>query len=246
MKVVPMGWSWAMFFAQRIHQHQVMIGAGISHEQVLVDGRPPPMLDDGKSIVIPYADNLNVIGINKQDVQNIKDKAVARLRQVGFRVHEEEDASATAKALGFIIDGDQLRVHPVPEKRDKVISVLRWLSQRPKVTGKCIERIVGHCIHFFMLKRELLSIFRSVYDFKTAHYSSPSRLWRTAADECRWAADLPKASEIEKNQSRLIFSIDIDFSFFFNRNLKISIEISCLKINRNDDQKSIEILFKNQ
>ena len=190
MKVVPMGWSWAMFFAQRIHQHQVMIGAGISHEQVLVDGRPPPMLDDGKSIVIPYADNLNVIGINKQDVQNIKDKAVARLRQVGFRVHEEEDASTTAKALGFIIDGDQLRVHPVPEKRDKVISVLRWLSQRPKVTGKCIERIVGHCIHFFMLKRELLSIFRSVYDFKTAHYSSPSRLWRTAADECRWAADL--------------------------------------------------------
>ena len=84
MKVVPMGWSWAMFFAQRIHQLQVMIGAGISHEQVLVDGRPPPMLDDGKSIVIPYADNLNVIGINKQDVQNIKDKAVARLRQVGF------------------------------------------------------------------------------------------------------------------------------------------------------------------
>ena len=105
-------------------------------------------------------------------------------------MHEEEDASTTAKALGFIIDGDQLRVHPVPEKRDKVISVLRWLSQRPKVTGKCIERIVGHCIHFFMLKRELLSIFRSVYDFKTAHYSSPSRLWRTAADECRWAADL--------------------------------------------------------
>ena len=47
-------------------------------------------------------------------------------------------------------------------------------------------------------------------------------------------------------------SIEIDFFnrywffIFFNRNLKFSIEISCLKINRNDDQKSIEILFRNQ
>ena len=89
-----------------------------------------------------------------------------------------------------IIDGKNRRIYPVPEKRDKVIAALRWLSNRPKVTGKCVERIVGHCIHFFMLKRELLSIFRSVYDFKIANYNKQVRLWRTAADECRWAADL--------------------------------------------------------
>lgn len=190
MKVVPMGWSWAMFFAQRIHQHQVMIGTGISHEQVLADGRPAPSLDSGKCVIIPYADNLNVVGINQQDVQAVKDRAVKQLRKVGFRVHEEEDACTYSKALGFIIDGKKRKIYPVPEKRDKVIAALRGLSNRPKVTGKCIERIVGHCIHFFMLKRELLSIFRSVYDFKMANYNKQVRLWRTAADECRWAADL--------------------------------------------------------
>ena len=190
MKVVPMGWSWAMFFAQRIHQHQVMIGTGISHEQVLADGRPAPSLDSGKCVIIPYADNLNVVGINQKAVQDVKDLAVRQLRKVGFRVHEEEDACTYSKALGFIIDGKNRRIYPVPEKRDKVIAALRWLSNRPKVTGKCIERIVGHCIHFFMLKRELLSIFRSVYDFKIANYNKQVRLWRTAADECRWAADL--------------------------------------------------------
>ena len=41
-----------------------------------------------------------------------------------------------------------------------------------------------------MLRREMLSIFRSVYDFKTAHYNKQVRLWRSAADECRWAANL--------------------------------------------------------
>ena len=43
---------------------------------------------------------------------------------------------------------------------------------------------------FFMLRREMLSIFRSVYDFKTAHYNKQVRLWRSAADEGRWAANL--------------------------------------------------------
>ena len=190
MKVVPMGWSWSMFFAQRIHQHQVMIGTGISHEQVLADGRPAPPLDSGKCVIIPYADNLNVVGVNQKEVQDVKDLAVKQLRKVGFRVHEEEDACTYSKALGFIIDGKKRKIYPVPEKRDKVIAALRWLSNRPKVTGKCIERIVGHCIHFFMLKRELLSIFRSVYDFKIANYNKQVRLWRTAADECRWAAEL--------------------------------------------------------
>ena len=190
MRVVPMGWSWAMFFAQRIHQHQVMVGADLAHEQVLADGRPAPDLSSGTTVIVPYADNLNVIGTCKEDVQRIKDLAVKRLRQVGFRVHEEEDASDYAKALGFIIDGKNQRIHPRPEKRDKVIAALRWLSTRPKVSGKAIERIVGHCIHFFMLKREFLSIFRSVYSFKDVCYHKQCRLWKTAARECEWAAEL--------------------------------------------------------
>ena len=42
----------------------------------------------------------------------------------------------------------------------------------------------------FMVRREFLSVFRSVYDFKQAHYKSPYKLWRSAAQEFRWAAAL--------------------------------------------------------
>ena len=41
-----------------------------------------------------------------------------------------------------------------------------------------------------MLRREFLSIFRSVCDSKMAHYKNPVRLRRTAAAERRWAANL--------------------------------------------------------
>lgn len=199
--VIPMGWSWAMYFAQRIHQHQVMLGTGMSFEEILVDGRPAPLLRSVKAIAVPYADNLNIVGVSREHVQDLKDKAVARLREVGFRVHEEEDAQPHAKALGFILDGQRGRAHPIPEKRDRVIATLRWLSGRPRVSGRVLERVIGHCIHFFMLRRELLSIFRSVYDFKTAHYTTQKRLWRSAADECRWAANLLVICEADLKKS---------------------------------------------
>ena len=57
MRVIPMGWNWAMYFAQRIHQHQVMLATGVPHEQVLADGRPAPNLSSGKTLIVPYADN---------------------------------------------------------------------------------------------------------------------------------------------------------------------------------------------
>ena len=53
-----------------------------------------------------------------------------------------------------------------------------------------IERVIGHCIHFFMLRRECLSVFRAIYDFKQAHYNDRVKLWKTAAEECRQAAAL--------------------------------------------------------
>lgn len=179
-----------MYFAQRIHQHQVMIGAGLEATQILADGRPPPDLCSGTTVVIPSADNLNVAGIDQKEVQRVKDAAVSQLRSVGFRVHEEEDAKSSAKALGFILDGAGGRVHPIPEKRGKIILALKWLAKRPRITGRSLERIIGHCIHLFMLRREFLSIFRSIYDFKTANLHRRARLWKSAAAECEWASHL--------------------------------------------------------
>ena len=51
---------------------------------------------------------------------------------------------------------------------------------------------------------------------------------------------IPKHPRLKKINRNWFFPIDIDFSFFFNRNLKFSIEISCLETIRNDDQKSID------
>ena len=50
-------------------------------------------------MLIPYADNMNICGIDKQAVQVAKDKVVTQLRKMKFRLHEEQDATPVVQAL---------------------------------------------------------------------------------------------------------------------------------------------------
>ena len=190
MRVVPMGWSWATRVAQKNHQRQAWMASSIPPSQVLADGMPAPSFVYRRGSDHTYMQTTNVCGGNQQTVQDTKDKVIKQLRSVGFRVHDERNASPVAQALGFILDGEDGEVRPIALKRDKLRLVLLWLATRPKVSGKAVEGIVGHCVRIFMLRREFLSVFRVVYDFKLAHYRHPSRLRRSAAKGFRWAAAL--------------------------------------------------------
>ena len=62
LRVVPMGWSWAMYWSQRIHQHICLEATGLGVDRLLVDGAAAPDLSCGEVALLPYADNLNVAG----------------------------------------------------------------------------------------------------------------------------------------------------------------------------------------
>ena len=66
-----------------------------------------------------------------------------------------------------------------------------------RVTGREVERYVGHLIDHIMLKRELLSILRTLYDFVRDCYHVRARLWPSAAREvaqCRGLLPLMSAN----------------------------------------------------
>ena len=214
LKVVPMGWSWAMWVAQRVHQQISLISSGLGEDRVLVEGKPCPDLSQGEPIIIPYADNLNVAGADADRVQQAKDRVVAALRQLGFRVHEEMDAQSTAQSLGFFIDGLNGIICPIPERLDKIRKVFAWLAKRPRVNGRAVERLIGHAVHICLLRRELLSIFRTLYDFVYANYDNKTKLWSAAAKEARWASELLVlcSVNVRKGWSQDITSSDASLS----------------------------------
>lgn len=214
LRVVPMGWSWAMWLSQRVHQYQSQLGANAGVDRVLVDGKACPDLRNGQVVLLPYADNLNVAGTDKRLVQEAKDGAVRRLREVGLIVHEELDACDVAQSLGFVIDGAIGRVSPVPDRLHRVQLALKWLSTRPKVSGKSIQRLVGHAVHFMMLRRELLSILRHLYDFIEYAGDRRCRLWTGAAREARWLSHLLTlcSADLRKQWSSVLTVSDASLS----------------------------------
>ena len=212
--VTPMGWNWAMYWAQRIHSFQAGRGAGLSPGRELAEGSPCPDLSTGEPIMIAYADNLNIAGINKERAQLAKDGAVDHLRQLGFVVHEELDATTSANSLGFHVDGIAGKITPIPAKVAKVAAALRWLARGPRVSCKMVEKLIGHCIHFMMLRRELLSIFRSMYQFVQDCYFTRRRLWPSARSEARWAANLLSISfaDLRRPWNSTVFASDASLS----------------------------------
>lgn len=212
--VVPMGWNWAMFFAQRVHQCQALLASGLGPSRLVAEGQPAPQLDSGEPCLMVYADNLNVIGTDRDKVQKVKDDIQQHLQQLGFRVHEVIDASTRVDSLGFAIDGKSGKVLPIPERVSKVIAAFKWLSRRPKASGRMVEKLLGHAVHFMLLRREMLSIFRSSYDFVQASYHRPTRLWRSVAKEAEWAANLLHicCADLKREWSETVTASDASLS----------------------------------
>ena len=51
------------------------------------------------------------------------------------------------------------------------------------MTGRDIERLIGHFTHAFLLNRPALAIFRAAYDFSKRYYRAPSKMWPSVREE---------------------------------------------------------------
>eukprot|EP00973_Karenia_brevis_P014969 2042499-Karenia_brevis.AAC.1 len=60
LTVMPMGFSWAFWFALRIFQHQTLIALRAGPEVLLQDQGPVPSVEQGSFCVMTYCDNLNI------------------------------------------------------------------------------------------------------------------------------------------------------------------------------------------
>ena len=140
-------------------------------------------------------------------------RCVASVRSV-FLVHEEMDACDEAQSLGFYINGREGYVAPVPDRLQRVILCFRWLSRRPSVSSKAVQRLVGHAVHFMLLNRGLLSTMRGLYDFIQRSGEGRKRLWKNAAREAAWISELLRVciADLTKPWSQKISASDASLS----------------------------------
>ena len=154
---LPMGWSWAMWFVQQLHESVVL--QHFPEESILRDGRPAPDVRSGDSCASPYCDNLGVIGVDAEDVLHLRESVQQTFEMNGFRMHEETEAEQDAKILRGRFHGEANIIRPTKQRVDKTRKAFLWLARRPRITGRELERLIGHGVVLSLLSRSSLAFF---------------------------------------------------------------------------------------
>ncbi|CAE7241575.1 unnamed protein product [Symbiodinium sp. CCMP2592] len=166
-----MGWSWALFVCQTLHE-RLVLRSGLKDSACLRDRRPTP---DAEVLHTEYVDNLIVLGTEASQVQAAYQKAVQELKNAGLQVHEEEVNDSGAIILGWEFCSNGV-FRPSRHRAWKTRLAVRGLLQQGRVTGKEVEKVLGHCCFICLGRREALSVFGEVYRFVQDYRGHPKQV----------------------------------------------------------------------
>jgi hypothetical protein len=182
MAVLPMGFSWAFWFVQRLHL-EILKRSDVPTERIALSHWPFPSLQDGP-VEVPYCDNVTVLGVDKVAVTRVRDSVIVAFRAAGFEMHEISETEPQAIVLGTEAGGKRPSSRRDGSKGLMVKVALQWLAKGPTCTGRQVEVIVGHYIAACISNRSGLSVPRAIYNFIRDCYCKPTRLWPSVRYEC--------------------------------------------------------------
>ena len=97
--------------------------------------------------------------------------------------HEIDAGSFAFRALGFTIGGDPAETRLTKRKWWMLYHAPKSICEMDYVTSKMVEVLAGRITIAALLRRELLSVLRSCYDFSGKHYTGRTRLWTSVKQE---------------------------------------------------------------
>ena len=164
LAVVPMGWSWALYICQSLHE-QIVRQAQLDDGNRLRDKLPCP---SHGLIHTEYVDNLVVMGTQRDQVISAFQLAVHALKEAGLQVHEDEICKGDTCVLGWQFTADG-KFGPSAKRLWKVRLAIKGILRRRRSSGRDVERLVGHASFISLARRGSLSIFGEVYRFIQRH-----------------------------------------------------------------------------
>ena len=169
---MPMGWAWALYFAQSAMES--VLSAAIPRSPsgyggCAKEGHPPPRVAPGWPVSAAYVDNGIIIAWNEADAQD----CLKRVRkEFGLRdlvIGDHTAPSDGEVALGLLFNLKDRTVSHTPARAWRLYKSIRALRHIGRATPKCIQVLIGHLVSFFMLRREALVCITRLYAFVTYH-----------------------------------------------------------------------------
>ena len=101
LQVYPMGWNWAFWLIQRLHE-VIAEDCGFDASRRVASCWPAPKLTVGE-VCLPYCDNLTVFGLSRADVQQGIDRMMRAFQKLGFRLHEVIVITSVSSPIGSVL-----------------------------------------------------------------------------------------------------------------------------------------------
>ena len=136
LAVVPMGFSWALWICQQIHQ-RAALRCGLSKSQRLRDRQP---WRGGEQLHhSEYVDNFIALSKHKSVTMAAVSNVVDDLLSLGLPVHDIKHSCTRATLLGWEVDGRLGTVRPTQRRLWKVRLAIRQILKNGSASGADIE-----------------------------------------------------------------------------------------------------------
>lgn len=182
------GFSWSLYYAQRVNQYKCQLLPSLSDGRLVNDRSRPVVMKIVSTTACPphyyvYVDNLGVLRPDSQLVEESMSALEASFKDAGLELRTADISEDAVKALGCIIEGSRQRSRVSETRLWKIFMALGALLRRRRCSGKALEILVGHCAFAGLMNRCSLSCFSSIYKFNLKHYENSAPIWPTVRDE---------------------------------------------------------------
>ncbi len=187
LKVVPMGWTHALWVCQRCHEMIVDGIPQIVQGPRIVDRQPVPGVEP--FVHTEYVDNFVALSQRPGLVFELATAAGKELQSRGLPTHDVE-AGVGLDTLGWNFDEHSPKVRVTNKRMWRLRLATLELLKRDRADGRLIEKLVGHFTFAGLLQRGLLSVFQASYAFIRKQYHQEVQLWAEVRRELFLAASL--------------------------------------------------------
>ena len=193
-----MGFSWSLFFSQKINEYQCSLTKTLACSTLIQDKGEPVVFkseacrgSDSQGIRhYVYVDNLGVLSPHQAVVSTALEELDGHFGSTGLLLHPGEVSCGGTKALGTVLNGKTLCSHVSPERFHRVRQSIRGLLRRKKFSGQTLEIVTGHATFCGLNNRMLLAVFHNTYKFIRRHYYEAAVAWDSVIEESQAFAGL--------------------------------------------------------
>jgi hypothetical protein len=190
LRVLPMGWTWALHFCQVISE-SCALRAGLEAERTVCDRGPATIVEEnGRVFHAEYVDNFLALGTDAQAVLSAVEGTREQLQSRGLTCHPTEGPDVEATFTGVHIDGRRGTIRVGTQRMWRLRMALDYALGQTHLSGNDVGHLVGHFTWSALLRRAGLAVAQSCYSFARHVADRRGLVWPSVKRELKWMRDV--------------------------------------------------------